>query len=214
MSTLDWISEYKLVSIVRGIYGEELLALADALYIGGIKLIECTFDQSDTDCVEKTCRAIKMLSEKFDGKVCIGAGTVLNASQVEAACRSGARYIISPNVNEKVIARTKELGLVSVPGAMTPTEILNAHDMGADIVKLFPASSLGLRYAKDIVAPISHVKLMATGGINEENLGDFLRLGFIAAGIGGRLADRKLISEGRFEEISSRAANFANIVKQ
>lgn len=142
-----------------------------------------------------------------------GAGTVLTPGQVDAAAQAGAEFIISPNSEPKVIRRTKELGLISIPGAMTPTEILMAHDCGADLVKLFPAATLGLAYVKDILAPISHVKMIATAGITEENFAQFLKLGLAGAGISGRLTDKKLIAEGNWAEFTRRAEAFRHIAE-
>lgn len=213
MNTLDFISQNKVITICRRVYGEDLLKLADALYAGGIKMIEVTFDQADPDCIEKTGECIRALCDRFGGKMMFGAGTVLNAEQVEAAAKAGARYIISPNVDADVIAKTKELGLVSMPGAMTPSEILTAHKLGADIVKLFPAGYLGFGYIKDILGPISHVKLCATGGVTEENWGKYLEFGFAGAGISGRLCDKKCIAAGDFEEITRRAKVFMDITR-
>lgn len=213
MNTLDFISENKVITICRRVYGEDLLKLADALYAGGIKMIEVTFDQADPDCIEKTSECIRTLCDRFGDKMMFGAGTVLTAEQVEAAAKAGARYIISPNVDADVIARTKELGLVSIPGAMTPSEILTAHKLGADIVKLFPAGYLGFGYIKDILGPISHVKLCATGGVTEENWGKYLEFGFAGAGISGRLCDKKCIAAGDFEEITRRAKVFMDITR-
>lgn len=213
MNTLDFISQNKVITICRRVYGEDLLKLADALYAGGIKMIEVTFDQADPDCIEKTGECIRTLCDRFGDKMMFGAGTVLNAEQVEAAAKAGARYIISPNVDADVIAKTKELGLVSMPGAMTPSEILTAHKLGADIVKLFPAGYLGFGYIKDILGPISHVKLCATGGVTEENWGKYLEFGFAGAGISGRLCDKKCIAAGDFEEITRRAKVFMGITR-
>ena len=213
MNTLDFISQNKVITICRRVYGEDLLKLADALYAGGIKMIEVTFDQADPDCIEKTGECIRALCDRFGDKMMFGAGTVLTTEQVEAAAKSGARYIISPNVDADVIAKTKELGLVSMPGAMTPSEILTAHKLGADIVKLFPAGYLGFGYIKDILGPISHVKLCATGGVTEENWGKYLEFGFAGAGISGRLCDKKCIAAGDFEEITRRAKVFMDITR-
>jgi len=213
MNTLDFIAENKVITICRRVYGEDLLKLADALYAGGIKMIEVTFDQADPDCIEKTSECIRSLCDRFGDKMMFGAGTVLTAEQVEAAAKAGARYIISPNVDADVIAKTKELGLVSIPGAMTPSEILTAHKLGADIVKLFPAGYLGFGYIKDILGPISHVKLCATGGVTEENWGKYLEFGFAGAGISGRLCDKKCIAAGDFEEITRRAKVFMDITR-
>lgn len=211
MDTLDFILENKVITICRKVYGENLLKLAEALFAGGVKLIEVTFDQADPNCIVRTSEAIHDLNEAFGDRMMFGAGTVLTREQVKAAADAGARYIISPNVDEQVIRYTKELGLVSIPGAMTPSEIITAHNLGADIVKLFPAGYLGFRYIKDILAPISHVKLCATGGVNEENWGEYLSYGFAGAGISGRLCDKKCIENGDFAEITRRAKVFSDM---
>ena len=213
MNTLEFIQENKVITICRKVYGEDLLRLAAALYEGGVKLIEVTFDQADPDCVEKTAEAIRSLCAAFGDRMMFGAGTVLTREQVKAAAEAGARYIISPNTDAAVILFTKELGLVSIPGAMTPSEIITALNLGADIVKLFPSGYLGFRYIKDILAPISHVKLCATGGVNEENWGEYLDLGFAGAGISGRLCDKKCIAAGDFAEITRRAKVFMDITR-
>ena len=205
------ILEKKLIVICRRLYGDDLRGIARALSDGGLGLIEVTFDQADSGCVEKTCEAIRMLVSEFGERVMPGAGTVLTTEQVMMAKESGARYIISPNVNAGVIALTKELGLVSIPGAMTPTEIISAHNAGADFVKLFPSGYLGFSYIKDIMGPISHVRLIATGGVTEESLPEYLRLGFAGAGVSGRLTDKALIASGNFGEIENRARAFAAI---
>lgn len=213
MNTRDFITEHKVIVICRKVYGEDLGKLANALFRGGIRLIEVTFDQKDPDCLNKSCDALRLLAGLHGDAMLIGAGTVLNARQVDAACEAGAKYIVSPDFNPAVVKRTKELGLVSIPGAMTPTEILAAHDCGADFVKLFPATTLGFKYIKDILAPISHVKLVATGGVSEENFAQYLELGFAGAGISGRLTDKKLIESGEFDELTRRAEVFVRIAK-
>lgn len=213
MNTLDFIQNNKVITICRRIYGQDLLDLAAALYEGGVKLIEVTFDQSDADCVAKTTGCIRQLCDHFGDKMMVGAGTVLSTEQVEAAAAAGARYIVSPNVDADVIASTRELGLVSIPGAMTPSEILSAHKLGADIVKLFPAGYLGFDYIKDILGPISHVKLCATGGVTEETWGKYLDCGFVAAGISGRLCDKTCVASGDYSEITRRAKTFMEITR-
>jgi len=214
MNAYDFISANKVIVIVRKMYGDDLLNLSKALYAGGVRLMEVTFDQQDPLRAEKTAAAIAMLGECHGDKMMFGAGTVLTIEQVDAACKAGAKYIISPNFKAEVVEHTKKRGLVSIPGCMTPTEIIDAHDCGADFVKLFPATTLGFKYIKDILAPISHVKLVATGGVNEENFGEYLDLGFAGAGISGRLTDRKLIAEGNWEELTRRAQVFSDIAKQ
>lgn len=213
MNSRDFIAEHKIVAICRRIYGEDLKKLAAALLKGGIRMIEVTFDQQDPDCVSKSCAALRLLGEHYGETMLVGAGTVLSAEQVDAAFKAGAKYIVSPDVNPAVVKRTKELGLASMPGAMTPTEILAAHNCGADFVKLFPATTLGFKYIKDILAPITHVKLVATGGVTEENLAQYLDLGFAGAGISGRLTDKALIQSGNFDELTRRAEVFVRIAR-
>lgn len=211
MDMINYIEKYKIICICRRVYGEELRRLAQAMYDGGIRLMEVTFDQADPDCCQKTAQAIRMVNEEFGGRMRFGAGTVLNREQVDAARDAGAEYIISPNTDVEVIGYTKKLGLVSIPGAMTPSEILTAHDAGADFVKLFPTVYLGLSYLKDIKGPISHVKLLGTGGLTEENLKDYLDMGMIGAGISGRLVDSELRKKNDYEALTRRAAAFMAI---
>ena len=213
MSTLEFVLQNKVITICRKVYGEDLLNLAGALLAGGVKLIEVTFDQADPDCVRKTSEAVSALNKKYGDQMMFGAGTVLTKEQVKAAKEAGGRYVISPNTDPEIIAYTKELGLVSIPGAMTPSEIIAAHNCGADIVKLFPSGYLNFSYIKDILAPISHVRLCATGGVTEENFKQYLELGFAGAGISGRLCDKKCIAAGDFAEISKRAKDFTEIAK-
>ena len=209
----EFLAENKIVAICRRIYGDDLAKLAGALCKGGVKMIEVTFDQADPEHLRKTAEAIELIRQATDGQVLPGAGTVMTKAQLETAAKAGAEYIISPNTDEDIIRQTKDLGLISIPGAMTPSEIANAHKYGADFVKLFPTGQLGLDYVKAIRAPISHIKLVATGGVTEENLAAYLAAGMAGAGISGRLTDMKLISAGNFEEIERRAAAFAAIAK-
>lgn len=211
MNKLDFMLQHKVISIVRKVYGDDLLNLSDALCEGGVRLMECTFDQKDPDHLRKTQAAICSLRERHGDEMLIGAGTVVTPEQVVAAYEAGASYIISPNVCEAVIAKTKELGLISMPGALTPSEIMNAHYAGADLVKLFPANAFGMKYIKDIMAPISHVKLVATGGVTPENFQEYLALGMAGAGVGGYLSDKALIAAGNWEELTRRAKTFAAI---
>lgn len=214
MNIKELILNDKIIVIIRRIYGDDLLHLAEAMCNGGIHLMELTFDQSNPDCVEATSNAIAGLKQRFGNVMRFGAGTVLNPEQVVAAKQAGCEYIISPNVNFDVIKASKTNGLISIPGAMTATEILSAHDYGADLVKLFPAGYLGTSYIKDIRAPISHVLLLATGGIKEDNFASFLKAGCIGAGIGGRLTDKACIADGNFQELTNRAKAFRSIADE
>ena len=202
---LSAIEQHKIIAIVRGVESSKCMKVAEALYQGGIRLIEITYNQSSPESWANTAAAIKEVAEAFSGRMYVGAGTVTSTRLVALTAEAGGRFIISPNTNVDVIHETKRLGLVSIPGAMTPSEILTAHEAGADFVKLFPASELGIGYLKAIRAPISHVGLIATGGIGENNARAFLDAGAAGLGVGGSLANKKVIENGEFEKLTQAA---------
>ena len=203
------IVKHKVIAIVRDVDKSKVADLAQALYIGGIRLIEATFNQSSLTRIEATTNSIKVIYKKMGDKMCVGAGTVMTKEQVRAAVDAGAKYIISPNTDIEVIEETKKLGAISIPGAFTPSETVNAYKMGADYVKLFPAGLLGIPYIKALRAPISYIPLMAVGGINADNLQEFLATGISGVGVGSSLVNVKLINEGRWEDIAELAKKFA-----
>ncbi len=199
-------SREKIIAIVRGVASEQCMNVANALYNGGVRLMEVTYDQGKPESWRATAQAIGDIARAFDGRMLVGAGTVTTTELVDLTREAGGLFIISPDTNVDVIRRTRELGLVSMPGALTPSEILTAHRAGADIVKLFPAAELGPGYLKAVRAPINHVKIMAVGGINEKNIGSFLAAGAIGAGVGGNLANRAWIEAGEFDKITAAAS--------
>lgn len=209
---IEDIQAHRLIAIVRGVRRAQLRELAEALFAGGIRLMELTFS-ADGGRDRATAEDIRLMSDATQGRMHVGAGTVLTPQQVTLAAEAGARFIISPDTHPPVIEKTRELGLVSIPGAMTPTEIQEAHRAGADFVKLFPAATLGTGYIKDVTVPLSHVKLLAVGGIDVRQIGGFLRAGVCGFGIGGRLVDKALLAKGDFEGIAARATAFAREVK-
>jgi len=204
----------KIIAIVRGVESEECLKVAQALYDGGIRMMEITYNQKSPESWEPTAKAIGAIAEHFQGKMLVGAGTVTTPELVELTAKHGGLFIISPDTNETVIRKTRELGLVSMPGAFTPTEVLQAHDAGADIVKLFPAGAVGSGYFKAICAPISHVLIMAVGGITEKNAADFIAAGAVGIGVGGNLANLSWIEKGEFYKITEAAAALVAVVKR
>lgn len=208
------VIDHKIVAIVRGVYGKDCLNLAKALCEGGIKLLEVTFDQLNTEKWQETADTISLLKENLGDKMCFGAGTVTSVELVNIAKQAGADFIVSPDINKDVIKATVKSGMVSMPGAMTPTEVLHAHSLGADFVKLFPAGSLGAGYIKAISAPINHVKILAVGGVDENNAAEFIAAGAVGVGAGGKLVNKKWIAEGKFDEISALAKKFSEGVKE
>ena len=211
--TIEQVLEHKAVAIVRGASVEDCLKVADALYAGGIRLMEITFNQKNPASFADTAKAISAIAERYEGRMLVGAGTVTTPELVEIAANAGARFIISPDTNPAVIKKTRELGLVSMPGALTPTEVLVAHNAGADFVKLFPVGNLGASYLKALCAPISHVRMLAVGGVNEENVAEFLSAGAYGVGVGGNLANKKWIEAGEFDKITAVAKKLVENIK-
>lgn len=204
------VLDKKIIAIVRGVYGEDCVKLARALYAGGIEMMEVTFDQSKPDKLAQTSDTVKLLCEKLGDKMIFGAGTVTSTEMVQLAEDAGAKFIVSPDTNEAVIRKTVADGLVSMPGALTPTEILQAHEYGADFVKLFPASAFGASYLKAVKAPINHVRILAVGGVNEQNLQSFLDAGAVGAGVGGNLVNKSWIAAGEFDKLTEAAKAFTS----
>lgn len=202
------VLDKKLIAIVRGVYGDDCVNLAKALYEGGIEMLEVTFDQSHPENLERTSDTVKQLVETLGDKMAFGAGTVTSLEMLELAYNAGAQFVVSPDTNEAVIRKTVELGMVSMPGAMTPTEIMSAHAYGADFVKVFPTSNLGASYIKAIRGPINHVRMLAVGGVNENNIADFLAAGVVGAGVGGNLVNKDWIKAGEFDKITDLARKF------
>ncbi|MDR1464845.1 MAG: 2-dehydro-3-deoxyphosphogluconate aldolase [Oscillospiraceae bacterium] len=205
----------KLICIVRGQGEGVMLPLTEALAAGGIRMLEVTFPQKQPERFAETARAIAAVRKAFGGPggVAVGAGTVLSAAQARRAAEAGAEYIISPNADPAVIAETRRLGLVSMPGAMTPTECAAAHATGADFIKLFPAGHLGPDYLKAIRAPLSHLRFLAVGGIHERNIPDFLAAGAEGFGVGGNLVNREWIAAGEFAKITALARTFVRAAR-
>lgn len=202
------VLDKKIVAIVRGVYGQDCINLAKALYAGGIELLEVTFDQSRPEALVRTSETIRRLVEELGDKMAFGAGTVTSLEMLELAKEAGAQFIVSPDTNEDVIKATVAAGLVSMPGAMSPTEIVTAHRYGADFVKVFPTSNLGASYIKAIRGPINHIRLLAVGGVNEKNIGEFIKAGVNGAGVGGNLVNKEWIKNGEFDKITALAEEF------
>jgi 2-dehydro-3-deoxyphosphogluconate aldolase/(4S)-4-hydroxy-2-oxoglutarate aldolase len=208
------IKKEKIIVIVRGVYGEDCLNLASALYKGGIRLLEVTFDQNNKEDQLKTHDTIKLLNDRLSDKITVGAGTVTSVNLLRLAKKAGAKFIISPDCNHKVIKKTVKMGLVSIPGAMTPTEIKTAYDSGADFVKVFPVTSLGANYIKAVKAPLNNISLLAVGGVNADNISDFISAGADGVGVGGNLVNKDFITAGRFDEITALAKEYTKNLRR
>jgi len=205
MSTLSKILAHKIIAIIRGANPSDVIRIAEALYTGGIRILEITMNSAEP------LKVIKELSDKFDGKMIIGAGTVLDVESVKKAVAAGASFILSPIVDEEVIKIAKSLGIVNIPGAYTATEIYQAYKNGADIVKVFPATSPS--YLKDIGGPLPQIPLLPTGGVTLENIKDFKKAGAVGFGIGSALVNTKQeVTEEYLSKLTDKARAFVQAV--
>ena len=213
MNTLDEMLDSKIISIIRGVASSGVVSAVEALERGGVKFVEVTFRPGDEKACMDTLKSIEMLKKRFNG-MHIGAGTVLTTAQVKDAAAAGAEFIISPNMNLNVIAKTKELNLLSLPGAFSPTEIETAWEAGADIVKIFPAETVGPKYFKAVRGPLPNVRLAAVGGVSTKNIADFLAAGSDAFGIGSNLVSAARVKRAAWQEIEDNAAAYIAAVKK
>ena len=205
---LQTILDNKVIVIVRGVAKEELIPLVQAMYDGGIRLVECTYDASGKISDEEIASNIEMLAKHFAGKMQIGAGTVLTQKQVALTKEAGGTFIISPDTNVEVIQYTKELGLVSIPGAITPTEVATANRAGADFIKLFPIDLYGPKYIKTLKAPLSNARFLAVNGITADNMGEYLEAGACGVGVGSGIVNKTKIADKDWAGITELAKKY------
>jgi 2-dehydro-3-deoxyphosphogluconate aldolase / (4S)-4-hydroxy-2-oxoglutarate aldolase len=204
--TVRQIEQLGIVAVIRLRDPGKLRAVVDAIVAGGVRALEVTM--TVTGAVELIRGLAPTLPEGF----LLGAGTVLDAATARAVIDAGAQFVISPVFRREVIAACHERGVPVAPGCFTPTEILDAHEAGADIVKVFPATALGPQYIKDVRAPLPQLKLMPTGGVSPDNAGDWIRAGAVAVAAGSSLLDAAAIESGRFEVITANARRFVQNV--
>ncbi|MDQ0338269.1 2-dehydro-3-deoxyphosphogluconate aldolase/(4S)-4-hydroxy-2-oxoglutarate aldolase [Caldalkalibacillus uzonensis] len=197
-----------LVVVVRRPPSAEVEAIAQALVDGGVKALEITFDSEDAP------QMIESLKGRFGDKVLVGAGTVLTVEQTKQAVDCGVDFVFSPHYDHDVVAETVKHNRISIPGAMTPTEIVQAHRSGADLIKVFPASVLGPGYFKELRGPLPHIRLMPTGGVNLDNIPAFIENGAVAVGVGGALLKPDLINQKAYDQLTDLASQFVNTIKK
>lgn len=195
------------VAVIRAPSKESLIPITEALLVGGIPSIEVTMS------TPKAIAGIEMLADRFGDSAVIGVGTVLDASTARDAIAAGARFVVSPITDPETIATTIRYGAVSIPGAFTPTEIVRAWTIGADIVKVFPSTALGPQYFKDILAPLPQLKLTPTGGVDLKNAGEWIRAGAVCIGVGSALLPKDAVKAGKWEQVSDAARAFVQAVK-
>jgi len=193
------IERLGVVAIIRLHDPSAVRGIVDALARGGVKALEVTMT------VPRAIELIAEIAPTLPPDFLFGAGTVLDGDTAHRAARAGAQFIVSPVLRADVIAAAHEDGIPVLPGCFPPTEILKAWDLGADIVKVFPATSVGPGYLKDIRGPLPQVKLMPTGGVSIDNVGDWLKAGAVAVGVGSALLDAKALAAKQFEPIEANA---------
>lgn len=209
MELIRQIQDNGIVAVIRGAKEENILEIAKALSDGGVKTLEITVE------TPKVLSLIERISDELPEDVIVGAGTVLDAETARAAILAGAKFIFSPTVDTEMIRMTKRYGVVSIPGAFTPTEILTAYEHGGDIIKVFPASVLGPNYLKDVHGPLPHIPLMPTGGVDLDNVAEYIRKGAVAVGVGSSLVNTKALKdENDLNRLREKAAQFVAAVKK
>jgi len=198
-----------LIPVLRAKSSTEAFALVEALLTGGVTVVEVTMT------VPGAIGVIQSLRQIHGDRLLLGAGTVLDAQQCEAAIEAGAEFIVSPSLHLNVISKTKELGKVSIPGALTPTEVVTAWNAGADYVKVFPCSAMGgASYLKALKAPLPHIRLIPTGGVTIETASQYLKAGAAALGVGGDLVNSAVLAEGKPEIIIDAAKKYLDIIRR
>jgi len=197
--TVRRIEQLGVVAVIRLRDPGKLRAVVDAIAAGGVRALEVTMT------VPGAVDLIRGLAPTLPEGFLLGAGTVIDAETARAVIDAGAQFVISPVFRREVIQACHERGVPVAPGCFTPTEILDAYEAGADIIKVFPATALGPQYIKDVRAPLPQLKLMPTGGVSPDNAGDWIRAGAVAVAAGSSLLDAAAIERGRFEAITANA---------
>lgn len=207
MKALEQILHHKIVAILRGVDPAHVKRVVEALYSGGVRVLEITLNSPGA------LQQIRELSREYHDKMLIGAGTVLDMDGARAARDAGAAFLISPGLDIDVVKYTRQHHLVSIPGAYTPTEIMHAHKAGADIVKIFPVNDAA--YIRNVSAPLDHIRMMPTGGINTTNIHEFHKAGAVAFGIGSALVGKtSVIDENYLSGITEKAKTLVTAVSE
>ncbi len=200
--TLKQIETGKIVAILRGDFGGREEELVAAMVEGGLTAVEVTLNSRDV------FDAINRLAKRFGSEIAVGGGTVLTPNEVVRAADAGAQFIVSPNRDVAVIEQTKKLGLVSLPGCFTPSEVVEAINAGADAAKLFPANSLGPAFVKALRGPLPNIRTVPTGGVTAELARDYFAAGAWAIGAGSELIGKDWFADGGLERLGERTAAF------
>jgi 2-dehydro-3-deoxyphosphogluconate aldolase/(4S)-4-hydroxy-2-oxoglutarate aldolase len=201
------IEEVGIIPVVRAASVAEATRAVEAICAGGIPVVEITMT------VPNAVSVIREVAQQHGDKVLIGAGTVITAEQAESCLRAGAEFLVSPGLSAPVLSVARVAEKLAIPGALTPTELMNAQELGARLVKIFPCGNLGgPKYLKSLKAPFPGALLIPTGGVNAANAADFIAAGAFALGVGADLVDTKALREGNLEKIISAAQELVQAV--
>ncbi len=207
MDKLERLKKMKVVAVVRHANTDNIIPICKSLAEGGIEAVEITAETPNVTAV------LEKAIENNQDNLLIGAGTVLDKETARNVIMAGATFIVSPTFNEDTVKITKRYGVISIPGALTPTEILTAYENGADLVKVFPANVFGANYIKSIHGPMPQVPLMVTGGINQLNINDYIQAGAYAVGIGSELVNPfNLNSQSDYLQLTQTAREYVERV--
>jgi 2-dehydro-3-deoxyphosphogluconate aldolase / (4S)-4-hydroxy-2-oxoglutarate aldolase len=204
---LSRIKAVTVVPIVRTPTADTALAAVDAVLAGGIDCVEITLT------VQNALKAIEAVADRYGDRVLLGAGTVLDPESARTCMLAGAQFIVTPSLNVRTIEMARRYSKPIFPGGLTPTEVLAGWEAGADGIKVFPCSAVGgAKYIKALKAPFPHIELIPTGGVNLETVGDFIRAGCAAVGVGSELVDTKTVTAGDYQVITKRAQQFREAI--
>ena len=204
---LEKVKELGLLAVIRGPSPELTVQMVEALIIGGVKGIEITYSTPNAEEV------LKKLAAKFGDSIVLGMGTLTKPEQAESAKAAGANFLVSPICEPELVKAMVATGLLTMAGALTPTEVYRAYSLGTDVVKIFPGSLGGPAYIKALKGPFPYIPMMPTGGVNAGNAADWFAAGVVAVGAGSELCPPQLAKEGKFDEITKKAAEFVDIIK-
>ncbi|HEY3620125.1 MAG TPA: bifunctional 4-hydroxy-2-oxoglutarate aldolase/2-dehydro-3-deoxy-phosphogluconate aldolase [Candidatus Sulfotelmatobacter sp.] len=201
------IEEIGIVPVIRAATVEEATRAVEAICAGGIPVVEITMT------VPNAISAIREVAQQYGNNVLIGAGTVITAAQAESCLRAGAEFLVSPGLSPAVLAVARAAGKLAIPGALTPTELMNAQEHGARLVKIFPCGNVGgAKYLRSLKAPFPSAALIPTGGVNTANAAEFIAAGAFALGVGADLVDAAALRAGNLEKITSAARELVQAV--
>jgi len=210
MSTTDAfvaMRESGVVAVLRGAEPETVVDTAEALVAGGVTALEVTADTAGATDM------IATLSEELGDDALVGAGTVLDSETARAAIAAGAEFVVSPSFDEGVVETCNRYGVLCAPGVLTPTEAVEAYEAGAEVVKVFPAKTVGPDHVAALKGPLGQLEIMPTGGVSPDNAGDYIEAGAVCVGAGSALVDRDLVDAGDFDAIAERAEAFREVIE-